>query len=138
MILMYEDEAYFIEEYIEAIQNSGFEVRIFQEAEEFFKFAEEHYLEIQLYLIDLMVFGPGNEFDGRNTDGGAQSGILLLDEIGKLEKKFPNVPAKKKIILTNRKGPVFEKAKRDQRVDQAIHKSDVLPSEFAKIVKKAI
>lgn len=137
MILMYEDEEYYIEEYIEKIKKEGFEIEIFDNAQKFIRKVKEAYEEIQLFIIDVMVFGPGNEFKGRNTSGGARSGLMLLDEIAKVEKEYPGI-SQKKIIFTNRKGPVFEEAQRDKRVENAIRKSDVLPSEFIEIVKEVI
>jgi len=138
MILMYEDEKYYIEEYIEKLRESGFIVQILDNAKEFLQRAGENLKNIRLFIIDLMVFGPGNEFYGRNTNGGSNSGLILLDEIEKLEKSKTvsnHIPI---IIFTNRKGPVFEEASRNRRVTRAIRKSDVLPSEFIKIVKEIV
>jgi hypothetical protein len=134
---MYEDEAYYIKEYIDAIKSKGFVVQIFGRADEFLKRAEENIRNIQLFIIDFMVFGPGNEFEGK-SNGGARSGLLLLDEIEKLENTYPEILPKPKIVFTNRLGPVFEQAKGDNRITIAIKKSSVLPSEFVKIVKEVI
>jgi hypothetical protein len=135
---MYEDEEYFLKDYVEAIEEEGFKIEIFKDANSFLRRTREHYEEIELFIIDIMVFGPGNEFNGRDTDGGRKSGLVLLDEIESIEKERGVSKPINKIILTNRKGPVFEEAKRDKRVLQAIKKSDVLPSEFAEIIKKAV
>jgi len=138
MILMYEDEKYYIEEYIKKLRESGFVVQVLDNANEFLQRAGENLKNIRLFIIDIMVFGPGNEFIGRDTSGGARSGLMLLDEIEKIEKDYPNESHPKKIVFTNRKGPVFEEAQRDKRVEKAIRKSDVLPSEFIKIVKEIV
>ena len=138
VILMYEDESFYIKEYIEKLEKMGYKVKVLDNANDFLTYAKENYMNIDLYIIDIMVFGPGNEFDGRNTDGGARSGLVILDEIEKMEKEHPDTSPKKKIIFTNRKGPVFEEAKNDKRISKAIHKSDVLPSEFVEIIKEAI
>jgi len=138
MILMYEDEGYYIEEYVQAIENEGFSIQISTNAAEFLETLGKNYQDIQLLIIDLMVFGPGNEFGGRSTDDGAKSGLVLLDEIEKIENNYPDITPKKKIIFTNRKGPVFEAAQGDERILKAIKKSDVLPSEFVNIVKEVI
>lgn len=138
MILIYEDEPYFIDEYIDILKEKGYIVETCDNAIDLLIKLKENYRVINLIIIDIMVFGPGNEFDGRETDGGARSGLVLLDEIEKLEAQFPDSNPRKKIIFTNRKGPVFEQAQRDKRVLKAIKKADVLPSEFLIIINEAL
>jgi len=138
MILMYEDEAAFIEDYIEAIQENGYQIEIYKDADGFLKKVRESYNEIKLMIIDIMVFGPGNEFSGRSTDGGMSSGLVLIDELENLEKEKGIGKPIRKIVFTNRTGPIFEEIKQDKRIWKAIRKSDFLPSEFLDIVKEAI
>ncbi len=138
MILFYEDEEYFLDDYIEKIKEGSFKILIYTNAVEFLEAAINNYSNIELFIIDLMVFGPGNEFNGRDTSEGSRSGLVLLDEIEIIEKEFPSIKPKKKIVFTNRKGQVFNEAKTDKRVNIAIRKSDVLPSEFVKIIQEVI
>lgn len=137
MILMYEDEAVFVEDYIEAIREADYKIEIFKDANSFLKRVDEVYNEIELFIIDIMVFGRGNEFENGDSDGGAKSGLVLLDYINKIEKNFPNISPPPRIIFTNRKGPVFEQAKNDKRIYKAIKKSSVFPSEFVDIIRSA-
>jgi hypothetical protein len=138
MIIMYEDEEFFLKDYIEFIKDEGFKIEIFKDAITFLERVKNDYENIELFIIDIMVFGPGNEFNGRDTDEGTRSGLVLLDEIETIERKKGIENPKNKIVLTNRKGPVFDEAKRDKRVLMAIKKSDVLPSEFVEIIKREL
>lgn len=138
MILMYEDEAAFIEDYIEVIQENGYQIEIFKDADGFLKKVRESYHEIKLMIIDIMVFGPGNEFSRRSTDGGMASGLGLIDELENIEKEKGISKPIRKIVFSNRTGTVFEEIKKDKRIWKAIRKSDYVPSEFLDIVKEAI
>jgi hypothetical protein len=131
MILMYEDEPYFIDEYVDRITGVGYFVQIVDRADSFLKQLKESFNEIELIILDLMVYGPGNEFPGKDPDDGKNSGLYLLQEIEKLQNKQHLFPKKKILVFTNRKGiDVRQIMKEFPSVLDVIHKPDTLPSEL--------
>jgi ActR/RegA family two-component response regulator len=137
MIIIYEDEKYYIKESIEALKASGFEVEVFSKATELLKCVESTYEQIDIFIIDLMVFGPGNKFPNDDTDGGLGSGLALVNEIERIENRLGVTSRKKKIILTNRQGQILEELRKDPRVFAVLRKPDVLPPELVEIVLNA-
>lgn len=141
MILWYEDESYYIEEYIELLTENGLDPQIHKRADKFLAKLKSSFDEIKLIIIDSMVFSYGNEFGGKNTEEGVNSGLFLLEEIEAIEKNQFGGRTINKIIFTNRiiiRIPGIDKLLKEKKVFSAIHKSDVLPSEFLKIVINAI
>ena len=134
-IVFYEDEVFFMQDYFNIFKEAGYKVVVFGSAEKLLLFMEENYNEILLFIIDIMVFGYGNNFNNKNTDDGLTSGIALLDEIEKYEKSDMVLSKKKKIILTNRKGVIFDRLCKDIRVaGLAFNKTDITPDKLLEIV----
>ena len=138
MILIYEDEPFYLKEIFEEMVINGLEYQIIDKAKEYLSIAKNNYDNIDLFIIDLMVFGNGNEFDGEDTDNGYNSGIIMLNKLEELENSLQIPFLKKKMIFTNRKGVIIDNLKKDARVEKVIRKSDVFPNEFISIIKNII
>jgi|WetSurMetagenome_2_1015567.scaffolds.fasta_scaffold20618_5 hypothetical protein len=138
MVLFYEDEISYMKEYFEELISKGFNVDSVDRADDLLHILENQYETVDALIIDIMVFGRGNDFESKDVNTGFNSGIILLDEIEKLEYKL-NIKRKiPKIVFTNRKGDILKKLNEDKRIYGAFRKVKTLPFEFLELVQKAI
>jgi hypothetical protein len=136
MILFYEDERYFIEDYLTKLIEAGYTVEVYDKAKEFLIRVNQVIEIIDVFILDIMVFGTGNELLKSRSYDGYQSGIAIIERIETIEKK--RGLHKKKIVFTNRDGEFLNRLKNNKRITAAISKADYLPSEFAKFVNNII
>jgi hypothetical protein len=138
MILIYEDEQDTIEDEIEELKARGYGITCFARADRLFEFYKKNHGEIHAVIIDIMVFGPGNDFEIGDSDNGFESGVALLDSLEKIDEV--NLSMKpSKIIYTNRTKPeLIRKLKKDNRVKRVVVKNDQFYDQFVDQVVQII
>ena len=138
VIIFYDDETAFIDEWINILQENGFIVEVFISAEELLERVARKTSDICLIVSELIVHGHGNNFGGRRRDNHENCASYLLDEFDSSVSKdeLSDIP---KIVFTNwshvKDESMFKRMKSDPRVKLMLRKSDALPSEFLKIVR---
>jgi hypothetical protein len=137
MILLYEDEFFWIKDYIEIIEKNYPLIKT-DNFDEVLSIYQNKTNDLKLIIIDIMVFSNGIELNKNILTDGYNNGIRLISEIKILEKKdivLNEVPI---IVFTNRKGEVIDKLKSDSRINKVLRKSEVLPSELLEIIDSII
>ena len=137
MIVYFEDEEGFLDEYLEAVREAGYELVVYGRADSLLTYVRENWSDIDLFLLDIMVFGPGNEILGGEEGNGMNSGVALLDEleaIGNEMVKIDAAPSAPSVVFTNIEGPVLSELRGDHRVAMVIEKQHVFPSELVEIL----
>ena len=130
MIIFYEDEKDTIDEEIKLFISEGYEVKCFDKANMLLELYKTEYNNIKAIIIDIMIFGPGNDFDDDN-DSGFTSGLSLLNTLSGIEQTKSNENIPLKIIYTNRnKIELIDKLKKDKRVRKVYKKNEQYYDEF--------
>lgn len=99
MILFVDDERFFVNGYVEALMDAGFEVEFQKSVVEAMRFFKEHESEITLVITDVMM-PPRGAFDAdEGPDSDLETGFAVYDWF---RKRAPDLPI---VVLTNNKAP---------------------------------
>ncbi len=129
MILFIDDEKRYVKNYIEALEEVGFEVNYINnvgDALEFIKSEESK--KIELIVLDVMM-PSGKIFTNEETDEGLNTGIGFYK---KFRDNFPNTKVFMLTNVTRENVREFFEGQKDCFFDR---KDDIMPVGFAKKVK---
>ncbi len=138
VVIFYDDETAYIDEWIYILQENGFVVEIFISADYLLERVAKKTSDICLIVSELIVHGPGNNFGGRRRENHENCASYLLDEFDSSMSKdeLSKIP---KVVFTSwshvKDGKMFNRMQSDPRVKMVLSKSDVLPSQFLQIVR---
>lgn len=138
VVIFYDDETAFIEEFINILKEQGFIVEIFTSAEKLLERLVRKNNDVCLIISELIVHGYGNNFGGRRQESKGNCASYLMNDLDSsmVKDELSKIP---KIIFTNwdhvKGGRMFELMKSDPRFKMVLRKSDVSLLQFLQIVR---
>jgi CheY-like chemotaxis protein len=136
LILFVDDEKMFVESYVEALNEAGYEVLYESHLDRALTLFKKHLRELQVIILDIMFAGVAEDSKLiQKMDNGMRAGEALLGAIREI-RGSRRVP---KIILTNVMKEDFEAKYAEQEdIVRCLKKHDVLPSKLVEIVREVI
>lgn len=140
MILFIDDEAYFMEQYVEALKSKGYEVILEDNLDKAFEIIQEKYHNIELLIMDILIPtrpGQWKIIEGQDTKGGLRTGEVFLRKVIEWEEQQgkEGIP---KIILTNVASPDFLGKYQDPSspVEACLRKSKTTLADLVEVVSR--
>lgn len=138
MILFVDDELMFNENYVEALQEAGYQVHYVGDIEQALAFFRENMSRIRLVVLDIMFAMPNlvpAGIDEEQIMGGRRAGVEMLRLMNTTDTGR-SIP---KMILTNVMAPkIHDHFASSDEVKRCLRKRDTLPSQLVDIVNSLI
>jgi CheY-like chemotaxis protein len=131
MILFVDDEKRRMDNYVEALEESGERVILKVDVDEALKFFDENLDQIELLVLDIMM-SYGVSFEDVDTESGLRTGVRFYERI---RETAPNLPV---IIFTNVTNPDLKKRFDKEKRCWFYRKERKLPPEFRDVVKSIL
>jgi CheY-like chemotaxis protein len=131
VILYVDDEPSYVDDYIEVLRASDYEVVTERNVDQAWKSFEENLAGIQLLVVDLMM-APAAPFNAADTHGGLWTGVRFFEMA---RAKAPQLPI---IILTNLHDDQIEQRFRSDERCRFLLKENTDPFELTDQVKRLL
>jgi CheY-like chemotaxis protein len=130
MILFLDDEKWWLESYLEELEETVQQVVFISQADEALKFFEQNKGQIKLLILDVMM--PSGDDLSDEPDNGLRMGIHFYDKVRETDKTLPV------IIFTNVSDESVEERFNNEDNCWFIQKEEVLPFQLADKVKQIL
>ncbi len=131
MILMIDDEGDRIDNDIEWLRSSGYQVHLEQDVDQALKFLESHSPVIDGVICDIMI-PHGRTFSGQQTRDGLRTGVSLFELV---RAKWPDLPF---IFFTNSINQPLRRRFQEERACAYLLKREHIGEQFIEEVRRLI
>lgn len=130
MIVIIDDEYYWIKDYLEALSLSGFEFQYFDNIDDAYQFIESNKEHISIIILDIMMPNK-NRYRDYDTKDGLITGQIMLDD---LKRELTGCYF---LILTNVEEPDSPEIFIGDNIEY-FKKEDTSPIDLVEAVKKIV
>jgi CheY-like chemotaxis protein len=136
LILFFDDEAMYVEPYVDALKEAGYSVVLATQVADALAYFQQHLTEIEIAIIDILspLGGPvPSGFDVERVQDGLRTG----EELIRTMNRIPGGECVRKLVLSNVDSNQ-DRVGKLAGVAAVVLKRDVLPSDLPVAVRKAL
>jgi CheY-like chemotaxis protein len=131
MILLVDDEKRYMDSYAEELELQAFAVTVKRDVDDAWRFLEQHLVDIELLILDIMM-PPGEFLMDADTNKGLRTGVRFFERARQLSSALPI------IVLTNVSDAAVVEQFRGEPNCSFCRKEDYLPFELADEIKTTL